>query len=327
MWCGGVSTGTRRVDVQIRSRVAWRRVAVCQRGVVERDDDNRMNTILTGGPMNAWSHLSASCLLLVFSSAAFAADDAGSWFGSLVGPDPKLEGAIGPVIRAGPEYQGASRQKYSLLPGVFIRYGRLSLSNTSDFATRRRDDVFRGLGLDLVSDERVRMNVSLRLDKGRRSSVSSALNGVDDVRRTIRVRTSAVRQLGDGWKVGAGWSADLLGRGGGNVLELGLSHDQRLGANRVLTVATGFGMADRRYMQSYYGVTEAQSVISGYPVYRPGAGLRDVALAANLRVELDPRWTAFGNVSVSKLLGPTLDSPLTGKPRQWAISSGLAWRF
>ena len=317
----------RRAGVQIRSRVAWRRVAVSQRGVVHLKDDNCMNAILPGRPMNASSQLSVSCLLLVFSAAALAADDVGSWFGALVGPDPKLEGAIGPVIRASPEYQGASRQKYSLLPGVFIRYGRLSLSNTSDFATRRRDDVIRGLGLDLVNDDRVRLNVSLRLDKGRRSSASSALNGVDDVRQTIRVRTSASRQLADGWKIGAGWNADLLGRGGGNVLEFGLSHDQRLGANRVLTVATGFSLADRRYMQSYYGVTEAQSVSSGYPVYRPGAGLRDAALNANLRVELDPRWTAFGNVSVSKLLGPTLDSPLTGKPRQWAISTGVAWRF
>ncbi len=277
--------------------------------------------------MNEFHPRRALGLLLCLPGLALAQEPPQSWFGALVGPDPKLEGAIGPVINASPEYQGATRQKFSLLPGVFLRYGRLSLSNTSNFVTRRRDDVFRGLGLDLVNDDRIRFNVALRLDNGRRSNTSSDLAGIDDVRRTLRARTSLTRQLDGGWKVGAGWNADVLGRGGGNALDLGISHDQRLGANRVLSLAAGFSVADRRHMQSYYGVTEAQSVSSGYPVYRPGAGLRDAALAANFRIELDPRWTAFCSASVSKLLGPTLDSPLTRKAGQWGLSTGVAWRF
>ncbi len=266
-------------------------------------------------------------LLICLPWLAIAQQPSTGWFGTLVGPDPKLEGAIGPVISASPEYQGATRQKFSLLPGVFLRYGRLSLSNTGNFVTRRRDDVFRGLGLDLVNDDRLRLNVALRLDNGRRSSTSSDLAGIDDVRRTLRARTSLTRQFDGGWKLGAGWNADLLGRGGGNVLDLGIGHEQRLGASRVLSLAAGFSVADRRHMQSYFGVTEAQSARSGYPVYRPGAGLRDAAVAANLRIELDPRWTAFCSASVSKLLGPTLDSPLTRRPGQWGLSTGVAWRF
>jgi outer membrane scaffolding protein for murein synthesis (MipA/OmpV family) len=216
----------------------------------------------------------------------------------------------------------------SVVPGFYLRYGRISISNAGGFVTRRnKDDIFRGLGLDMVRTDRVRVNLALRLDNGRRSRDSKALQGIDDVRRTLRGRASLTWQLDHGWKVSSGWNADLLGRGGGNVFDLGVSHDRRLSPRITWSVGASTNFADHRYLQSYYGVSASESVASGYPAYTPGAGFRDVALGTGWRMEINPRWVALWGGSVGRLLGPAAASPLTTSTRQWGLNGGIAWRF
>jgi outer membrane protein len=242
-------------------------------------------------------------------------------------PPTKWEGALGLSMSMSPEYQGASRYNVSARPAFFIRYGRFVISSGGGFVTRRRDDVFRGLGMDVVQRDRLRLNVSLRLDHGRRSSSSDALVGIQDVRRTVRVRSSATWQLDHGWKLAASWNADLLGRGGGHVVDLGIGHDRRLSPRTTWSVGGGLVWADRRNTQSYYGVTPEESQASGYPVYMPGSGLRGASLNTGWRMEIDPEWTAYWGGSIGKLLGPAVDSPFTGSTRGWSLNGGLARRF
>jgi len=246
------------------------------------------------------------------------------------GPKPattKWEGAIGPVFAWSPAYSGASGRKVSVVPGLYLRYGRFSISNSSSFVTRRRDDVLRGLGLNLVDRDRVRVNLSLRLDRGRRSSVSASLGGIHGVRSTLRARTTATWQFAHGWKLGAGWNSDVLGHGGGQVLDLSVGHDTRLSPRLTWGVSTGVAWASRRYMRSYHGVTAEESALTGYATYTPDAGLRDVSVGTGWRMEINPRWAGFANASVGRLLGPAADSPLTAKTTSWAVGGGVFWRF
>lgn len=242
--------------------------------------------------------------------------------------ETKWEGAIGPVFSYSPEYTGSATRKLSVEAGFYLRYGRFTVSNSSGFVTRRnKDDIFRGLGVDLVRDEKLRVGLSLRLDNGRRSSDARNLAGIDDVRRTIRIRASATRQLDGGFRLSAGWNTDLLGRGGGNLLDLGVRHDRRFSPRTTWSVGTGLALADRRHMQSYFGVSPEESAASGYPVYEPGAGLRDISVSTSFRTELHPRWLALGSISASRLLGPAARSPLTVSTTQWGLSAGVAWLF
>ena len=272
-------------------------------------------------------------LLLSAAAAALAAEESAD--PPDLAPKPlsesdlgtKWEGAIGPMFSLSPEYQGAAHHKLSLTPGFYLRRGRYSISNQSGFVTRRADDVFRGLGVDMVQNDRVRVNFALRLDNGRHSSDSPALAGIQNVRRTIRMRSSATWQLAEGWKVAAGWNTDLLGHGGGNLIDVGAGHDRRISPRIVWNVGGGFTWGDGRYMRSYYGVTPEESVASGYPVYTPGSGLRDVTLGTSFRMEIDPRWTALWGASVSRQLGPAAQSPFTPSQRQWSLNGGIGWRF
>ena len=239
----------------------------------------------------------------------------------------RWEGAIGPQFSFSPEYQGASRRHLSVTPGFYLRYGRFSISNSGGFVTRRADDVFRGLGLDLVRNDRVRVNFALRLDNGRRSAISDKLAGIHNVRHTVRVRSSATWQLAEGWKVAAGWNTDLLGRGGGNIIDLAVGHDRRLTERTIWNVGAGLNWADGRYLRSYYGVTREESAVTGYPPYTPGSGLRDVAVSTGFRTEINERWMALWGGSIGRVMGPAAASPLTTSTVQWSLNAAVAWRF
>ena len=240
---------------------------------------------------------------------------------------PAFEGAIGLLLSASPEYSGAQARKLRTLPGFYLRYGRFTVSNAGGFVTRRKDDVVRGLGLDLSGGTLIRTTLALRIDNGRRSSSSGALAGIDDVRRTLRLRGVATWPFGDGWKLAAGLSSDLLGRGGGQIADLGLSHERTLGPGLTWSVGSGVSWASSRYMQSWYGVTPEAARRSGYAEYAPGSGLREVSIGTGLRHEFNRDWIGFADLSASRLLGPARRSPLTTAPKQWQAGAGLAWRF
>jgi outer membrane scaffolding protein for murein synthesis (MipA/OmpV family) len=279
-------------------------------------------------------HRVFTTVLSIFAAAgAFAAEDSAGLEPAPKGisaaptADDKWEGTIGPIFTSSPEYQGATHHKLSVTPGFYLRRGRWSISNQGAFVTRRADDVFRGLALDAVHTDRVRVNLALRLDNGRRSSDSEALAGIENVRRTVRMRSSVTWQLDDNWKVAAGLNTDLLGRGGGNVIDIGIGHDRRVSPRIVWNVGGGVNWADGRYMRSWYGVNASESAASRYPVYTPGSGLRDVGVSTSFRMEINPRWTALWGASYGKLLGPAAGSPLTTSTRQWSLNGGIGWRF
>jgi outer membrane scaffolding protein for murein synthesis (MipA/OmpV family) len=239
----------------------------------------------------------------------------------------RWEGAVGPIVSYAPAYSGAGGGRFSATLGYYLRYGRLSISNTGAFVTRRNaDDIFQGLGLDLKRDDRLRLNVALRIDNGRRSSDVHGLSGVDDIPRTLRARFSATYQLGNGWKLSSGLNADLLAHHGGNLLDLGVSHDRRWSETTTWSSSAVLTAGDGTYMRSWYGVSDTTAMNTGLPVYRPGAGLRDVTLGTSWRTELHD-WIFFYGVAGGRLLGPAAQSPLTKSVWQWSVGGGIARRF
>ncbi|HSW09051.1 MipA/OmpV family protein [Aquabacterium sp.] len=240
---------------------------------------------------------------------------------------PVWEGAVGVLFRYGPAYQGSESSRLSLRPGLFLRYGRYSATTTGGFVTRSNDEVPRGVSAELVARDDLRVSLSLRLDGGRDDGDDPMLQGLGNVRATVRGRLSAVKDFGSGWKLSAGLSPDVLGRDGGIVLDSSLSYEWRLSPTLRANAGVSLTAGDRRYMQSYFGVTAEQRQRSGHPVYEPSAGLRDLGFGFGLRADLGPHWLGFVNASTSRLQGPTLDSPLTRRRDTWGVGGGLAWRF
>jgi outer membrane scaffolding protein for murein synthesis (MipA/OmpV family) len=241
--------------------------------------------------------------------------------------DHPWEGALGMIVSNSPEYQGAADRVTKFVPGFFLRYGRVTVTNASGFVTRRSDDVERGVGLDLSPSDRFKLKLALRFDGGRDEGDSPALAGLGDIKPTVRARLNGVWQADPHWKLGASWSVDILGRGGGNLGELSAQHESHPTPDTTLSLATIVTLAGERYLQTYFGVSPVQAAHSGYPEYSPGFGVRDASLAASLNTEVDRHWVALGGLSVTRLLGPAADSPLVKKPNSLRITAGLAYRF
>ena len=241
--------------------------------------------------------------------------------------DPHWEGAVGLVARVSPNYMGAATSAGHIGLGLFLRYGRFSVTNTGGFVTRRNDDVERGLTADLVQRDDLRVSLSLRTDGGRDAGSDPALSGLPDVRATLRARLAATHKWDKGWRISAGLSPDLFGRGGGITADAALIHEWRLAPSVLASLSAGGTLANRRYMQSYFGITPAQSAASGHAAYAARAGLRDLGLGGGLRIDISPEWLGLLGLNTTHLMGSTLDSPLTKRPSSWGVNGGLAWRF
>ena len=135
---------------------------------------------------------------------------------------------------------------------LFVRYGRFTITNSSGFVTRRADAVVRGRGLDLLRSERVRVSLALRFHAGRSEATSDVLKGQGDIEATVRARAAASWKLDGPWRLGAAWSVDAFGRGGGNFGDVSVGWEHPLGHGSTLTVGSSLGpAADSPLTQSH----------------------------------------------------------------------------
>ncbi len=240
---------------------------------------------------------------------------------------PKFEGALGLVLAYKPAFSGSSDRKIAPQLAGFIRYGRITLTGAGGFTTRRQDDVERGLDAELLRRDRVRVNLSLRFDPGRRESESDQLAGMGNIKQTVRSRLGLRWEPAPFWSLSLAGSVNALGNGGGYTVEAGVSRTFVLDARQRVTLGAGFIGAGDRYFQTWYGVTAEQSARSGLPVYEPSAGLRDVHTSATWRIEVNPQWAGFASLGATRLLGAAADSPLTRQRSSVSLSAGIARRF
>lgn len=283
--------------------------------------------------------VAACCALLCVAASAWAqvAEEPTPTAAPAAEPAPPVakdtstrwEGAIGLTTSYRPEYSGSAKNIAKVSPALFLRYGRFTITNASGFVTRRADDVVRGLGIDLSNSDRFRANLALRVDQGRAENSSDSLTGMGDIKPTIRGRLNLSWRLEGPFRLGSSWSWDLLGKGGGYFgdLSAGLEHRIAGGRNTVVNSTLVLSAAGDRYMQTYYGVSEAQAARTRYPVYEAQAGLRDLAWNTGFRTDLGEDWIFIAGAAVSRLLGPAARSPLTGNRNGWGVNAGVAWRF
>ena len=238
-----------------------------------------------------------------------------------------VDGALTLIAQRGPEYLGASDDGQSLRPGFYLRWGRVSVSSSGGWAALRQDAELRGLGLDLLRSDRLRLSLGLRVDSGRDEDSSPALAGMGDVKRTVRVRLGATWTFAPDWQLGAGWTVDAFNRGGGNLLETKLEHDWQLSSRLNLTTGATLNLGGPRYMQTYFGVTPEQSARTGYRQYKPGTGLRDAQVYATLRAQIGDDWVGLLGLGFNRLLDGAADSPLTRRRSAYTLTTGIGWRF
>lgn len=245
--------------------------------------------------------------------------------------DPPADGgltyAVGGALIVAPTYAGSSGTEVKPRPLWALRYGRFRLSGArSSSLLARPGDHGSGASADLIDAPGWRLGSSLRIDSGRQPGDDPVLAGLPEVRRTLRGRVYASVDFARRWTASVGYGHDLLGRGGGGTAGLGLSYALPEVSGVRSSLSLGATLADRQYMQTYYGISPAVAAATGRPAYRPGAGLMDLDLLLNARTQLAGRWTLIGGLGLTRLQGDAAASPLTTRRSGLTATLALAWR-
>lgn len=197
---------------------------------------------------------------------------------------------IGGGIANTARYLGSNERRYRLIPTFNAQW------QNGWFAGFPR-----GVGYNFSSDPHAEYGLRLTADHGRKQNVSTALGGLGDIAMRAELggfynlALSREIKFNTGLRYGAGQDRH------GAVLDLGMNYRIALTEDRFLTLGIKTSYANNHYMQSYFGVTAAQSARSGYAVSTPKAGISEVGLSANYLYKIDRNWSVLTGISYAQL--------------------------
>jgi outer membrane scaffolding protein for murein synthesis (MipA/OmpV family) len=95
-----------------------------------------------------------------------------------------------------------------------------------------------------------------------------------------------------------------------------------------LSLSAGLTWANRPYLHSYFGA-DARRQPDGTTsrAYAPAGGVRDVQLVLNWNWELSHLWLLSSQASATRLMDDAARSPLVDRRNNFAVRTGLAYRF
>ena len=183
----------------------------------------------------------------------------------------------------------------ALRPVLGVRYGRWRLGHaTGDewvaFSGYRKES---NLAYQLRDDERLQVALSLRVQN---LQDNSSFDGFSSGKNTLRARVSANYQLSKRWSVGTDVTQDLMDRGDGTTLSLGVSYGLPLSERSALSLSGGVEWATADHWAT-------QLRLLPPPPEGWHSGLGSVGLGMSYRYAFTPQWAWFGTVGSSRHLG------------------------
>ncbi|WP_179221769.1 MipA/OmpV family protein [Inquilinus limosus] len=218
----------------------------------------------------------------------------------------------GALVR--PSYEGSDKFSVSPLPFVSINW---------------RDRVFlemgRGLGVNVVRTDALRLGVSVGLAPGRDEDDEDHLRGLGDIDAAARGHVFGSYSFGM-VQLGLDVSKDF-GGSEGVLVRPDVSVKVPLSESWTLSSSVSATWANDDYMQSFFGVSSSQSRKSGLERYDAGAGFKSVDFRVGLNWAISESWFATANVGVGVLLGDAADSPITESEVQPSVGLAVGYRF
>lgn len=130
------------------------------------------------------------------------------------------------------------------------------------------------------------------------------------------------------------FTADVNGGSNGSIGGLRMLWSQPLNQQLVLNVGAGVQYASDKWMNTYFGVTNAND-IALYPTlrgqaYNAGSGIKGVNVPVSLNYYVDRNWIVTAGARYESLQGDAKDSPVTsisGNSNQWVYGLMLSYVF
>jgi outer membrane protein len=221
-----------------------------------------------------------------------------------------------------PKFPGSSESMTRVLPFIGIEYGRVFLGGAPGAGLPA------GLGAYLYRDSRWTLGVGLGQDltKPRKEADSSRLHGLGDIDSTPLGAIFASGRW-PWFAIRASVVGDVGGKEEGTRVSLDLEAKYRLSDNITLAAGPGATWADRRYQQTFFGVSKSQSLSSGIEEYTAGSGINNLRFFLSMDLRLNRQWNLGTRFTMIALNGQAEKSPITEKTKTNTLAMFGMYRF
>ncbi len=211
--------------------------------------------------------------------------------------------------------QADGRKSLALRPVLGLRYGRWRLGHaTGDewfkFSGYREST---NLAYDLRDDDKLHIALSARIQN---IEDNTSFDGFSSGKNTVRARVSMGYRLDPHWSLGSDVTQDLLNRGDGTTLSMGVSYLWPLSERSALSLSSGASWATARHWATQMRLR---------PVPEGGwqSGLGDWGLGMGYRYAITPQWAWFGNLGTARHLGQV--NEVSPSQFRWSGQLGLLY--
>lgn len=219
-----------------------------------------------------------------------------------------------------PEYTGSKKSRVVPVP-----YIERTFNNGFFLSTMR------GLGYQ-TSVGGVGLSAALAYGGARADHKRNMFDGSDALKGMGEIDGAAQAVLGASYQLGTvglslSTTQNLAHREHGATYTLGGSTSLYTTASDQVGLSLSTEYADKKHMQTYFGVTAAQSATSGYRAFSAKGGFANVSASVSWNHVLDKNWSVHTVLGVSHLTGDAADSPLTQRKTTPLLMTGVAYKF
>ncbi|AOO64772.1 MipA/OmpV family protein [Sulfurospirillum halorespirans] len=222
--------------------------------------------------------------------------------------------ALGGGVMYRAKYEGSNNYHAILIPDISARYKEgLIFAN------------WNGIGGYPIYGENYKIGASIGPSFGREEKDDREnLRGVGDIDMGL-----IVNLLGE-YDFGPMKLSGKISKGDeeyGTTAKIEVSKTFSLTEKLKLKVAAGNTWADEEHMQSYFGISPAQAMRSGYNQYEAKSGIKSAGVSLGTFYSITKSWEAKVMLTADKLLSDAADSPLTKKDLNTATMVTLSYKF
>ncbi len=169
--------------------------------------------------------------------------------------------------------------------------------------------------------------------KDRDVSSDSIASGSDYLRGMGDIKGSAVVVPGLGYRITDWLNVQLQAevpvseRDNGEAVHFGIASPLYTSPENSVTLALTGNWGSSKYMQTYYGVSAAQSAASGFARHDAGSGIYAYSLNLDWTHKLTSRWSLLAAAGVTQLTGEAGDSPIVQRKTSPVGSLKVTYSF
>lgn len=239
--------------------------------------------------------------------------------------------ALGAAAIIQPKYEGSNEHEVIPIPMIIPSFVETEDTPDGIFKEVRQRVTFRGLDeirIRAFGGDHFQIGAVTGYITTRDQDDGDLLKGLGDVEGGLVLGAYTAYTLG-AFTFDAAYIDKVTGDSAGPQYRFGIETEKQLTDRLKAGVRVGTTFASAEYMQTYFGVTQAEAKRSraGLPVYKTDGGIKDVFVSVGGTYDISDRWVLKGGVNYSRLLDEAADSPVVQTPDQVSGTVGLAYRF